>query len=260
MGIEPPPEVGPAPVPPGVLDPNQNPPDQFLQPVEATIRPKGPSLENKRVVILCKATPGSLAEFPSLERDVPHKLAAILRKKVKKITVVDPDMVAGWVEAHPHGTAAGDAAYHFDADVAIRLEVEQFRTQTPGDPNMVHGEATVRITVFEMQHPKNSEDEPIKDEPKEAHEIYDEYAESNFPVRGPLPIDSGTSVARFKHTFLKLVAKELSWHFVEHTEEDSIQKSVGSEGKESKPFFKPERGPGSWSSEAREIEKSLGVY
>ncbi len=200
----------------------------FLQPFESTIPAKAAEavhLEEKKVVILCNVTSGALAEYPSLERDLPRELASVFRKKVKKITVVDPDKVATWVEAHPHWTDPADAARDFDADIAIFLEVEQFQCQTPGDLNMVHGDAKVHVQVFEMQYPKNSKDRPIKDQPKEAHSIYDDYAESSFPNRGPLPIDSGTSRAAFKHTFMKIVVKEVSWHFVEHREEDSIQDS-----------------------------------
>jgi hypothetical protein len=197
----------------------------FLQPFESTIEPTGPSLEGKKVVILCNVTSGAVAEFPSLERDVPRILAEILRKKVKKITIVEPDKVATWVEAHPRYTEPADAARDFDADVAIFLEVEQFQSQSPGDLNMVHGDSKVHIQVFEMEYPKNSRDRAIKDQPKEAREIYNEYAESTFPNRGPLPIDSGTSRNAFKHTFLKIVVKEISWHFVAHREEDSIQDS-----------------------------------
>jgi hypothetical protein len=199
----------------------------FLQPFESTIPPPegAPSLEGKKVVILCNVTSGAVAEYPSLERDVPRVLADILRKKVKKITIVDSDKIATWVEAHPHWTDPADAARDFGADIAIFLEVEQFQSQTPGDLNMVHGESKVHIQVFKLDYPKNSKDKPIKDQPKEAHNIYDGYAESSFPNRGPLPIDSGTSRAAFKHTFLKIVVKEVSWHFVEHREEDSIQDS-----------------------------------
>ena len=127
-------------------------------------------------------TSGALAEFPSLERDVPRELASVIRKKVKKVTVVEPDKVATWVEAHPHWTDPADAARDFNADIAIFLEVEQFQIQSPGDLNMVHGEAKVHIQVFEMQYPKNSKDKPIKDQPKEAHNIYDQYAETTFPT------------------------------------------------------------------------------
>jgi hypothetical protein len=197
----------------------------FLQPFDPTIEPKGPSLEEKKVVILCNVTSGALAEFPSLERDIPRELASALKKKVKKVTVVQPDKVATWVEAHPHWTDPADAAHDFNADMAIFLEVEQFQIQSPGDLNMVHGDAKVHIQVFEMQYPKNSKDKPIKDQPKEAHNVYDEYVESTFPNRGPLPIDSGNSRSAFKNTFLRIVTKEISWHFVSHAPDDSIQDS-----------------------------------
>jgi hypothetical protein len=197
----------------------------FLQPFDPMIEPPGPTLEEKKVVILCNVTSGALAEFPSLERDIPRELASVLRTKAKKLTVVAPDKVATWVEAHPHWTDPADAARDFNADMAIFLEVEQFQIQSPGDLNMVHGEARIHIQAFEMEYPKNSKDKPIKDQPKEAHNVYDHYVETTFPNRGPLPIDSGTSRTSFKNTFLKIVVKEVSWQFVPHAVDDSIQDS-----------------------------------
>jgi len=198
----------------------------FLQPFEPTIpAPCETSFQGKKVVILCHATSGAMGEFSSLERDVSRELTAILRKKVKKITVVDPDKVATWVEAHPKWTDPADVARDFDADIVIFLEIEQFRLQAPGDLNMLHGESKVHIQAFEMRYPKNSKDKPIKDQPKEAIELYNEYGEIAFPNRGPIPIDNGSSRSKFRITFTKIVAKEISWHFVEHAEDDSIQDS-----------------------------------
>ena len=176
-------------------------------------------------MILCNVTSGALAEFPSLERDIAREVASAIEKKAKKVTIVKHDKVTTWVEAHPHWTDPADAARDFNADIAIFLEVEQFQLQSPGDLNMVHGDAKIHVLVYEMEYPKNSKDKPIKDQPKEAHNVYDEYVESNFPNRGPLPIDSGNSRSAFKNTFLRIVAKEISWHFVEHAPDDSIQDS-----------------------------------
>jgi hypothetical protein len=198
----------------------------FLQPFESTIKPPcEASLQGKKVVVLCHATSPAIGEFSSVEHDLSREFSANLRKKVKKITVVDPDKVATWVEAHPKWTDPAEVARDFGADIVIFLEVEKIQARSPGDLNMVHGESKTHIQAFEMQYPKNSRDKPIKDQPKEAIPIYDEYAETSFPARGPLPIDTGTSLAKFKITFLKIVAKEIAWHFVEHREEDSIQDS-----------------------------------
>ena len=171
-------------------------------------------------------TSDSIAEFPSLERDMTRELASILRKKVKKITVVDPDKVATWVEAHPHWTDPADVARDFNADIVIFLEVEQFQIQSPGDLNMVHGESKVHIQVFEMEYPKNSKDKPIKDQPKEAHNDLRRIRRDDLPQSRSDPRSiAATAESEFKNTFLKIVAKEISWHFVEHAPDDSIQDS-----------------------------------
>ncbi len=197
----------------------------FLQPFEPSIPAPGPPLTNKKVVILCYATSGALAEFPSLERDLTRELTNTLRKKVKKVTVVDPDKTATWIEAHPRTTDPAEVANDFDADTVIFMEVEQFQIQAPGDLNVVHGDSKIHVQVYSMEYPKNSKDKPIKDQPKEAKNIYDEYVETGFPNRGPLPIDTGTSRSFFKNKFMKIVAVELSWQFVEHAPDDVIQDS-----------------------------------
>ena len=200
----------------------------FLQPFESTIPPPegAPSLEGKKVVILCNVTSAAVAEYPSLERDVPRILADILRKKVKKITIVEPDKVATWVEAHPHWTEPADAARDFGADMAIFLEVEQFQSQSPGDLNMVHGDSKVHIQVFELDYP-TEQPRQADQGPAQGSRTTSTTATRRARSRTAARCRSipGTSRSAFTHTFLKIVVKEISWHFVEHREEDSIQNS-----------------------------------
>jgi hypothetical protein len=73
----------------------------FLQPFEPTIPPPGPDLKGKKVVVLTHCTAGTQAEFPGLERDLNREFVANLKKKVKKITVVDPDKVVTWAKGIP---------------------------------------------------------------------------------------------------------------------------------------------------------------
>ena len=60
---------------------------------------------------------------------------------------------------------------------------------------------------------------------KEGTEVFETVVDSSFPERGPLPIDSGSSQAKFRITYLKVVAKQISWEFIEHAPDDSIQDS-----------------------------------
>ncbi len=198
----------------------------FLQPFEPMVPPKcETSFEGKKVVVLTQVASNSVSEYSSLDRDITREFTAILRKKLKKVTVVDPDKVMTWIEAHPKWTAPSEIANDFNADIVVFLEVEQFQIQSPGDLNMLHGESKVHIQAFEMQYPKNSKDKPIKDQPKEAVSIYDDYGETHFPDQGPIPIETGASRSKFRIKFVKIVSKEVSWHFVEHAEDDSIQDS-----------------------------------
>jgi len=197
----------------------------FLQPNEPTIDAPGPSLKGKKVVVLTHATAGSQAEFPTLERDLNREFVGFVKKKTlkTKTVLVDPEKVATWVEAHPKWTDPGDAAKDFEADIVIFLELEQFQIQNPGDLNVLQGTAKVHIMAHEMTYPKNSKDKPIKDQPKEPHSIYDDYQEVTFPIRGPIPMDTGVGRAAFKTKFMQVVANECSWHFVEHAPDDMIQ-------------------------------------
>lgn len=197
----------------------------FLQPDDPAIEAPGPSLEEKKVVILCNVSANALGDFPSLERDIAREVGARIRKKCKKVTIVDADKVATWVEAHPKWTDPSEAARDFDADIVIFLEVEEFRIQQPGDLNVLQGTSKTHIQAFEMEYPKNSKDKPLKDQPKEAHNVWDQYVESLFPNRGPMPIDSGMSASAFKNKFVRIAATEISWQFVKHAPDDTIQDS-----------------------------------
>ncbi len=65
----------------------------FLQPFEPTIPAPGPSLKNKKVVVMTTADSTTLANFPGLERDLARQFVRNLKTN-KKITVVDTDKVS----------------------------------------------------------------------------------------------------------------------------------------------------------------------
>ncbi|WP_165230556.1 hypothetical protein [Aquisphaera insulae] len=195
----------------------------FLQPFEPTIPAPGPSLAGKKVVVLTYGTAASQSEFPGIERELNTQFVNNLKKKAKKITIIEPKRVQTWMEAHPNSTDPSEAAKDFEADVVIMLEMEAFRIQEPGDLNVLQGTSNVHIKAAEMDYPKNAKGKPIKDQPKESHEIYDQYQESAFPVRGPVPMEGGVGRMAFKNKFIQVVGAECSWHFVEHSEDDVIQ-------------------------------------
>lgn len=195
----------------------------FLQPYDPVIEPTGPSLKGKKVVVITHATSSALGEFQTLERDITREIVSILREKVKKLEIVEADKVNKWAEDHPNWTDQAEVAKAFEADMVIFLEIEAFQLQHPNDLNVFQGLSKTHVLVTAMEHPKNSRGKPITDQPKEANTVFDEYRDTEFPIRGPIPIDSGVSRGAFKSRFLKVVANEISWFFVEHAPGDDIQ-------------------------------------
>lgn len=195
----------------------------FLQPFEPTIAPPCPPLKGKRVVVITNTVPGTQSDFASLDRDLTRQITTILREKVKKIDVVDPEKVFTWAAGNPSWTESADLAKAFDAEVVIFLEVQHFEIQNPSSPGLYEGRSNIHIRVTEWDHPKDSRDRPMTDKPKEARIIYEGDRDTSFPVTGHIPASADVSRATFKNKFLKLVATEVSWHFVPHAHGDNIQ-------------------------------------
>jgi hypothetical protein len=195
----------------------------FLQPFDPSIPAPGPSLKGKKVVVLTHINPGAGVDYGDLGRELTREFTTALRKHAKRIQIVDPEKVAGWVEAHPSWTDPSEAAKAFEADMAIMLDVSKFQTQDPRSPDLMEGTSNVHIQVWEIAHPKNSRGHENKAQPKEASKVYEEQADTTFPVRGPVSRDTGVTPSSFRIKFVKLVGTELSWHFVEHAPGDDIQ-------------------------------------
>jgi hypothetical protein len=195
----------------------------FLQPFDQKIAAPCPSLKGKRVVILTAAGGGLPTDSLSVDREISRRLAAILREKVKKIDVVNPDEVQTWAQAKPTWTDPADAAKAFEADVVIFLEVREFQIQNPSSPGLFEGRSNIHIQVTELAHPTDSKGKPMTERPKEANIIHESDRASVFPVTGHIPVEAGVTPAVFRNRFLEIVVAEVSWDFVEHARGDDIQ-------------------------------------
>lgn len=195
----------------------------FLQPWDPTIPAPGPALKGKRVVVVSHAAGAAQGEFQAIDRELTRDVVAIIRDKVRRVEIVPPEKVWTWVDGHPTWTDQGELARAFEADMVVFLEVEAFQLQNPADLNVFQGLAKTHIVVTELVHPKNAKGREQTDKPKEARQVYDAYQDTEFPRRGPIPYDTGVSRGAFKSKFMKVVANEVSWHFVEHAAGDDIQ-------------------------------------
>jgi hypothetical protein len=195
----------------------------FLQPFEPTIAAPAPSLKGKKVVVLTKAATGTQGDFVNLDRELNREFVRILRTNVKRIEIVDPEKVFAWDQAHPSWTDPAEVAHVFDADAVIFLEIEEFQISSPNSPELFEGKSHIHVQLTELKYPKDTRGHELSDKAKEPEVTHDAYADTTFPIRGPMPMEAGVSRAGFKSKFLKLVATETSWHFVPHAPGDNIQ-------------------------------------
>jgi hypothetical protein len=195
----------------------------FLQPFEPTVAAPCPSLKGKRVVVITSAVAGTQNEYVGIDREITSSLVKTLRKSAKKIDVVDPDKVYDWTRNKPSMTDPADAAKAFEADVVIFLEIQKFQVQDPRDLAMYQGKSLIHIQVTELEYQTDDRDRPLKDKPKESKVVFENDLDTEFPITGGVPIDSGTSKSSFKNRFMKVVNEQLSWNFIDHAPGDNIQ-------------------------------------
>lgn len=195
----------------------------FLQPFDPKIAPPCPSMKGKRVVVLATAAPGTQNEYMAIDREIASELVRTLKKNIKKIDVVDPEKVQDWARSKPTMTDPADAARAFEADMVIYLEIQKFQVQDARDLQMFQGRSNIHMQVTELAYPTDDRGKELTDKPKESKVIYEDDRDTEFPVTGGIPIESGISKATFKNRFMKVVNEQISWHFVEHEPGDNIQ-------------------------------------
>jgi hypothetical protein len=194
----------------------------FLQPNDPMHPPDAPSLRSKKVVILTHATSSAQADFRAVDHEITKEFVKLLRENVRHIEVVEPQKVWDWADAHPSWTDPGDAARAFEADIVIFLEIQEFRVSDPSSPGLFQGISVVNVQIHEQKYPTGSNGKELKDKPKESEMVWESVVTSEFPNRGHMPEDNVSRTA-FKNKFVKLVATEISWHFIGRAMGDDIQ-------------------------------------
>ena len=177
----------------------------------------GPKLDGKKVLVLSShATPEVGVGPVDLPRELSREVARLLRQEVRTVRIVEPAQVAEWVAHHPSENVAFEAAKALEADLVIFLEVAKFATEDPTTPDLLRGVSSVSVQVWELTAPSSNRGWRIKGQPRQPSKLVEYQVDSTFPVRGPVPKDSGISSSSFRTKFLGVVAREISANFASH--------------------------------------------
>ncbi|MFM9961600.1 MAG: hypothetical protein ACKV2Q_10275 [Planctomycetaceae bacterium] len=158
--------------------------------------------EDKTLLVVVRTPQAVEGDMPSLEVDLIDAISR--RLKLNHVKVVDPDLVAKWIDRNggrfDHPT---ELAREFDADYIAVIDVESFSLHDPGSPNLYHGTAAGLMEVFEVHLVAGS---------KEAQQVFGGSFRNQYPPHGPVAMDS-LSPKMFQKKFVDHLSDRLGSRF-----------------------------------------------
>jgi hypothetical protein len=105
-------------------------------------------LNGKRVAVICRATSMEYAH-PTVSRDLAVRVAALLRKNVRKVEVVDERELADWVDKHDWHDYR-EVGRALKADMVVGIDLERFELSRGS--TLLQGQADVRLAVYDVKN------------------------------------------------------------------------------------------------------------
>ncbi|MCL2305203.1 MAG: hypothetical protein FWC43_07660 [Planctomycetaceae bacterium] len=152
----------------------------------------------KRVVVVCRSLMMNQFQSETVPRDLTRKvsqnLAEKLKKKNKKLEVVDYRKVEKWLDDSSHVfeefTEIGAA---FKADIVIGIELQSFQIQE--NPSTMQGKARWTVKTYDMNR-----DELIAED---MMRLVD-------PPEVPISISDRSSLPQFQLRFVDLISRQIA--------------------------------------------------
>ena len=167
------------------------------------------SLDKKgtTVLVYCYAPKELKWDNERLDYDVAKHLAHQLMQK--KIKVIDPDLVAAWLDKHDKWKKTAEIGRAFKVDYVIHVDISAYSLYEPRSSNLYRGYADAMIHVVKMD-----------DNKRDGTVIYQTGVKSKFPTRGPVD-QNQLSFADFKKRYLSALTFQIgSLFFATETGDD----------------------------------------
>jgi len=152
----------------------------------------------KRVVVVCRSLAANQFQGETVPRDLTRKVSQNLRenlkKKNKKLEVVDYRKVEKWLDDSSHMfeefTEIGAA---LKADIVIGIELQAFQTQE--NPSTMQGKAQWTVKTYDMETGELIAQKPMR--------LVD-------PPHVPISISDRSSLPQFHAQFVDLISKQIA--------------------------------------------------
>jgi len=171
--------------------------------------------DGKKVVVVSSSSGPAQSEEPSLDLNVIGEVSRKL--KTENIDVVDPHLVATWIDDNGEitkNTLLEPIGRHFEADYIILVKFDNFGYYEENSRDLFRGHADGHVVVSEMVG------NTWKD--KRAKVIYNKPFNCKYPANQPVSISTGEGPDVYQQKFMEKLSKTLSWLFYDHRLEDEI--------------------------------------
>ncbi|MDY0167294.1 MAG: hypothetical protein RBS80_12170 [Thermoguttaceae bacterium] len=157
--------------------------------------------KSKKIAVVCRPVASVAFRDPSAAHDLAREVSRLLGQNVSKVTVIDQQQVAAWIDERYDGdysfTEAGEA---LEADMVLGIELQEFGLYM--GQTLYQGTANVRFAVHD-----------IKDD---GRVVFDrEMPQIIWPPNGGVETSSRQE-SQFRRQFIRQVSERIGRHFYRH--------------------------------------------
>jgi hypothetical protein len=112
-------------------------------------------LEGEKVAVVVWAQPETVLQYPHVRLELASQVAYDLQRHLEPIEVVPPQKIADYQESNLNWDAMPPARLgeKFGADFVIFIELLNYSTREPHEPNLFRGRAKASLVVHDVSDP-----------------------------------------------------------------------------------------------------------
>lgn len=157
------------------------------------------------VLVVCTAPDSIDSENSTLAYDLIDGVTR--RMKLHGIKVINPDLVASWIDEHGGvGLDPTELAHEFDTDYIVFIDVQSFSFREPNSPKLLRGQAAGFVRAFEVTEIGGH---------RRVHNVYGTEFHSTYPKHQPIS-EQGRSSLIFQKEYMDRFCDVLAEKFYDH--------------------------------------------
>ncbi len=112
-------------------------------------------LKGKKVAVVVWAQPETVLQYPHVRLELASQVAYELGRRIENVEFVSPEKIADYQDRDLNWDAvpATKIGERFDADYVLFIELLDYATREPREPNLFRGKARASLVVHDVNDP-----------------------------------------------------------------------------------------------------------